>query len=340
MSQSTRMLRIPFDELHRIFTAVLTRLGFSAERADLCARLFAETSLDGVYSHGANRFPRFVAMIRSGAVDPHATPECISAFGALERWDGHRGPGNLNAHAAMQRALALSRAHGIGCVALRNTNHWMRGGSYGWQAANAGSIAICWTNTMPNLPAWGTREASVGNNPLILAVPRRAGHLVLDMAMSQFSYGALESYARRGELLPVPGGFDAADTLTRDPSAIEASQRPLPIGYWKGSGLALLLDAVAAITALGNATHQLSRDPLQETTLSQMFLAIHPAALGASADMNRMADEIVASLHAAAPIEPGRPARYPGEQTLRLREENLRLGIPVDEAIWQQILTL
>jgi len=158
--------------------------------------------------------------------------------------------------------------------------------------------------------------------------------------MSQFSYGALESYARRGELLPVPGGFDAADTLTRDPSAIEASQRPLPIGYWKGSGLALLLDAVAAITALGNATHQLSRDPLQETTLSQMFLAIHPAALGASADMNRMADEIVASLHAAAPIEPGRPARYPGEQTLRLREENLRLGIPVDEAIWQQILTL
>jgi 3-dehydro-L-gulonate 2-dehydrogenase len=53
-----------------------------------------------------------------------------------------------------------------------------------------------------------------------------------------------------------------------------------------------------------------------------------------------MADEIVASLHAAAPIEPGRPARYPGEQTLRLREENLRLGIPVDEAIWQQILKL
>lgn len=333
------MLRVPFDELHRALTDALLRLDFSPERAGLCARLFAETTRDGVSSHGVNRFPRFVATIRNGAVDVNAAPECLSAFGALERWDGRRGPGNLNAHAAMERALALSRAHGIGCVALRNTNHWMRAGSYGWQAAEAGSIAFCWTNTMPNLPAWGTREASVGNNPLVVAVPRRAGPLVLDMAMSQFSYGALESYARRGELLPIPGGFDTEGQLTRDPAAIEASQRPLPIGYWKGSGLALLLDAVAAVTALGNAAHQLARDPLQETGLSQMFIVIHPAALGATADADRIADEIVAALHAAAPVEVGRRPRYPGEQTLRLREENLRLGIPVDEAIWQQILT-
>jgi 3-dehydro-L-gulonate 2-dehydrogenase len=334
------MLRIPFDDLHRALTTALVHLDFTPERAQLCARLFAATTLDGIYSHGANRFPRFVAMIRNGAVDVHASPECISAFGALERWDGHRGPGNLNAHAAMERALALSRAHGIGCVALRNTNHWMRGGSYGWQAANAGFMALCWTNTLPNLPAWGTREASVGNNPLILAVPRRAGHLVLDMAMSQFSYGALESYARRGELLPIPGGFDAEGQLTSDPAAIEASQRPLPIGYWKGSGLALLLDAVAAMTALGSATHQIARDPLLETGLSQMFIAIHSAALNTSADADRIADEIVAALHAATPVEPGHTPRYPGEQTLRLRQENLRLGVPVDEAIWQQILAL
>ena len=36
------------------------------------------------------------------------------------------------------------------------------------------------------------------------------------------------------------------DELTRDPAAIEATRRPLPIGFWKGSGLAILLDVVAA----------------------------------------------------------------------------------------------
>jgi 3-dehydro-L-gulonate 2-dehydrogenase len=97
----------------------------------------------------------------------------------MERWDGRRGPGNLNAHASMARAIALAREHGVGCVALANTNHWMRGGSYGWQAAEAGVIGICWTNTLANVPPWGASEPRIGNNPLVVAVPRADGHVVL-----------------------------------------------------------------------------------------------------------------------------------------------------------------
>src|SRR6185436_16037737 len=131
--------------------------------------------------------------IKNGIVDIHAAPELIGSHGAIEQWDGRRGVGNLNAHASMSRAISLARADGIGCVALRNTNHWMRGGNYGWQAVEAGVIGICWTNTMPNLPPWGASEPSLGNNPLVIGVPRTNGHVVLDMAMSQFSYGTLEA---------------------------------------------------------------------------------------------------------------------------------------------------
>ena len=162
------------------------------------------------------------AMVRNESVDPSAQPRVVARFGAMERWDGQRGTGNLNAHAAMSRAIALSREHGIGCVAMCNTNHWMRGGTYGWQAAEAGMIGICWTNTMPNLPPWGGAERAIGNNPLVIAVPRAKGPVVLDMAMSQFSYGTLESYRKRGEQLP-----DFAKELT--PEAIRrGSLRGLP----------------------------------------------------------------------------------------------------------------
>ena len=58
-------------------------------------------------------------------------------------------------------------------------------------------IGICWTNTLPNLPPWGASDPRVGNNPLVVAVPRPSGPVVLDMAMSQFSYGMLASYRRR-----------------------------------------------------------------------------------------------------------------------------------------------
>ena len=325
--------RVSYDELQGVLAEVLRKLGFSDERAKLCARLFADASRDGVASHGLNRFPRFVRGIRSGIVDPRGIPTLVSRFGALERWDGQRGAGNLNAYQSMERAIELAREHGTGCVALRNTNHWMRGGNYGWQAADAGLIAICWTNTMPNLPPWGATDPRLGNNPIIIAVPRKAGHVVLDMAMSQFSYGAIESYRLKKQLLPVSGGFTIDGELTRDPAEIERSQRALPVGYWKGSGMALMLDMIASVLADGRATHQIPADAELETALSQVFLAIDPSQNGGA---EAIADKIIDDLHRAT-ASGDSPVRYPGEQVLKIRRENLERGIPVNAAIWEEV---
>ena len=267
-------MRVLYSELHAAVRRALQTTGLAPERADLSARLIAEASRDGVYSHGLNLFPRLVQMIRAGIVDVHARPERTSATGAVERWDGRRGVGNLNAHHSMATAIEIARSHGIGCVALANTNHWMRGGSYGWQAADAGVIGLCWTNTLPNLPPWGAADPRIGNNPIVLAVPRSRGHVVVDMALSQFSYGALAGYRARGEPLPVPGGFDSAGELTRDAAAIEQSKRPLPIGFWKGTALSIALDMIAAVLSGGRATHQIPASPGIETALSQVFIAI------------------------------------------------------------------
>lgn len=329
-------MRVPFDELFASFHKILLGLGFAADRAAPCARLFAETSRDGVYSHGLNRFPQFVRMIKSGVVVVGARPQCTDGFGSLERWDGNRGPGNLNAWHCMDRAVSLARGHGIGCVALANTNHWMRGGTYGWQAAEAGVIGVCWTNTLPNLPPWGASDPRVGNNPLVIAVPRAAGHIVLDFAMSQFSFGALSVCRKRGEQLPVPGGFDAAGNLTHDPAAIESSKRPLPIGYWKGSGLALLLDLVGATLSGGSATYQIPDEPERETGLSQVFIAIDPAALPSNRSASAIADDIIANFQLPESTD-GIRVRYPGEQVLQTRKQNLAQGIPVDPEIWREV---
>jgi len=334
------MNRLPFDEVRGTLASVLRRLGFSPGGAETCARLFAEATRDGVYTHGINRFPRFGETVRNGSVDPGAEPLVIARFGALERWDGRKGPGNLNALAAMGRAIELGREHGVGCVAMGNTNHWMRAGTYGWQAAERGMIGICWTNTLPNLPPWGAAEPAIGNNPLVIAVPRADGPVVLDMALSQFSYGTLESYRKRGALLPVDGGFDSEGNLTRDPAAIEKSWRPLPVGYWKGSGLSVVLDMIAAMMSLGQATYQIARDVTRETGMSQMFLTMNPEALGPESRSAEIVEGVVTSLHNCPPAIPGGEVRYPGEQALRLREENTRLGLPVEPEIWEQILAM
>jgi 3-dehydro-L-gulonate 2-dehydrogenase len=331
------MQRVSSGTIHQELFRVLQKLGFSEDRADLCARLFTESSRDGVSSHGLNRFPRFCAMIQNGSIDVDAEPVCISRLGALEQWDGRLGPGNLNAWFSMRRALELARENGVGMVGLRNTNHWMRGGTYGWQAADAGMIGICWTNTMQNMPAWGSDEPRLGNGPLVVAVPRSSGHVVLDMSTSQFSYGTISDQRIRGESLPVPGGFDVEGNLTTDPGAIEASLRPLPVGYWKGSALSLVLDMAAAILSGGRASHQISRDPMKEIGLSQVFLAFDPEQLQNPFDADRLADDLIDHLHGSHVEPTGERVRYPGERTLATRRESEVRGIPVDDSVWAEI---
>ena len=86
-----------------------------------------------------------------------------------------------------------------------------------WQAADAGCIAILFTNTQPNMPPWGGRDSRIGNNPFIVAIPRAEGHVVLDMAISQFSFGQIQEYALKKEKLPFAGGWDTNNELSDDP---------------------------------------------------------------------------------------------------------------------------
>ncbi|MDF1567308.1 MAG: 3-dehydro-L-gulonate 2-dehydrogenase [Spirochaetaceae bacterium] len=322
------MIRIAYNEIVEVLSSILENRGFTSSRARMSAELFTDANRDGVYSHGLDRFGRFLRYLSAGLVIPDAEPERVWSGGALERWDGHSGPGSLNAHAAMARACELAEANGIGCVALANTNHWMRGGAYGWQAADAGYLGICWTNTMPNLPPWGSDKPLIGNNPLIIAVPRPDGHVVLDMAMSQFSYGALSRYAKEGRELPVPGGYDKNDRLTTDAAAVESTGRPLPIGFWKGSGLSILLDLLAALLSGGRAVCDMPADPDKETGVSQVFIAFSPP------DHPGLTDRVVASLEAEG------KARYPGKGALAHREESRIHGVAVDEEVWKDIKAL
>ncbi|MCC9136570.1 3-dehydro-L-gulonate 2-dehydrogenase [Pontibacter silvestris] len=327
-------MRVSFEELKAQLKKVLLKLEFSEDRAELCAHIFAENSRDGVYSHGLNRFPAFVQLVKDGKVNIQATPEKVGANGATEQWDGHLAPGMYTASLAMQRAIALAKKHGLGCVAVKNTNHWMRGGTYGWLAASAGCIGVCATNSIANMPPWGGKEPRLGNNPLVIAVPRKEGHVVLDMAMSQFSYGKLQEYDLEGKELPVVGGYDENGQPSTDPAKIRETERVVPIGFWKGSGLSLMLDVLVASLSGGRTVAEITADG-KEAGVSQFFLCIDAANLDEA-----ISERIIKYTKSSKASGENGEVRYPGEGTLASRLENEKEGIPVNEEIWQQVVNL
>lgn len=329
-------MRIPFEKLHAEFKRILLELDFADDKAEKCATIFAQNSRDGVYTHGLNRFPVFVQHVKDGLVKPGAGPVKENGFGAIEQWNGNFGPGMLNAGFCMSRAIELARDNGIGCVAVKNTNHWMRGGTYGWQAAEAGYIGICFTNTIANLPPWGGLDPRLGNNPLIIAVPRENGHVVLDMAISQYSVGKLKQYESKGEQLPLPGGYDNAGNLSTDATAILQSERLLPVGFWKGSGLSLVLDLLATVLSGGKSTAEITKSG-NEAGISQVFICIKPNSDQQTASL---IEEIIAYTKTSTPEHDGGLIAYPGENTLLTRKRNLKEGVLVDEKIWNKVLEL
>jgi 3-dehydro-L-gulonate 2-dehydrogenase len=257
----------------------------------------------------------------------------------MERWDGQLGPGIINATKCTNRTITLAKQYGMGLVALRNTNHWMRAGTYGRQAADAGCISICFTNTQPNMPPWGGKESRTGNNPIVMAIPRKEGHVVMDMAVSQFAFGKINQYRLEGKMLPYPGGWDLEDNLSADPEAILKKQRGLPIGYWKGSALSMMIDMLTTVLSAGDSTSKIGKRPF-EYGVSQVFICIDPEVYGDEDLQQKLLQEIIDYTHDVEVMSPGDKIYFPGERTLETREKNLREGIPVSDEVWERVLQL
>lgn len=333
------MLIITAEEMEDVLFTLFKKYQFSESKALLLANVTTENTLYGINSHGINRVPRFLDYVKKGFINIEAEAENVETFGSIERWDGNLGPGIVNAVKCTQRATELAKENGMGLVALRNTNHWMRGGYYGWLAAKENCISILFTNTQPNMPAWGGKESRIGNNPFVVSIPREEGHIVLDMALSQFAFGKIHEYKLSGKKLPYPGGWDEDDKLSHDPEQILKKERGLPIGYWKGSALSMVLDMLVTLLSTGNSTFRIGLKE-DETAISQVFLCIYPEVFSDQQLQQSLINEIIKYTHDITPMEKGKRTYYPGERSAMAYKNNLKNGMKINKEIWQNITNL
>lgn len=336
-------MRLTFDEIQQEIKRVFMKYGMSEEKAGTCARIHTESTYDGIYSHGTNRVARFVDYIKKGWVDVNADPTLEKDLGAVKIYNGNMGPGILNALFSCDRAMEMADQYGIGMVGLKNTTHWMRGGTYGLYAARKGYVAIMWTNTEACMPPWGAKECRLGNNPFVMAVPGTGEQpaLQLDMAISQYAYGKLQVTRLAGKKLPFPGGFDKNGNITDDPGAIEESMRIMPIGYWKGSSFSFMLDVLGAVLTNGIGAVDLNADTKGSCGgCSQVMIIIDPKKITAEEDMNQTITRAIEYLKSAELSENSKGIMAPGEDYIQFNKEHDEKGIFVDDTVWEEIKSL
>ena len=332
------MIYVQHEEAVKRMARGLERF-LNAQDARRFAEIFAGNSLDGVYSHGMNRYPRYLSDMESGLCDAKVTQaERVSGLGGLEVWDAHFGVGPLIAQQMAERAIELAKTHGIACVALRNNSHWLRAGRYGLMMADAGMMGLCMTNTCMNLVAYGAKEPSTGNNPITIAIPRRAGSLVMDMAVSQYAFGKLEIMAQEGGMLDTPCGYDTDGNLTCDPKKIVESGLMTPMALWKGSALSIMIDLMVSMLSLGRTSLEIGTPADGEKGMSQMFVCMNPAAVVDMDKAEAQMEKTIAFLNSLEPKDGVHGVHAPGENLEKTRARNRERGIPVTEDTWQKIV--
>ncbi|WP_373164622.1 3-dehydro-L-gulonate 2-dehydrogenase [Agathobaculum sp. Marseille-P7918] len=336
-------MRLSFDEIKNEIKRVFMKYGLSEEKAEICARVHTESTYDGIYSHGTNRVARFVDYIQKGWVDVNAEPTLEKDCGAIKVYNGNMGPGILNALYGCDRAMEMADQYGIGMVGLKNTTHWMRGGTYGLYVARKGYIAIMWTNTEACMPPWGAKECRLGNNPFVMATPGVDGGpaIQLDMAISQYAYGKLQVTRLAGKKLPFPGGFDKDGNLTDDPGAIEESMRILPIGYWKGSSFSFMLDILGSILTDGVGAVDLNAETKGSCGgCSQVMIVIDPKKTTSAEHMQDTITRAIEYVKSAELSEHSSGIMIPGEDYVQFNRDHDANGIFVDDSVWEEIKAL
>ncbi len=320
------------DWASRCFAAA----GLGDDDAALLAASLVQTSLWGVDSHGIGLLPHYLERLRNGTVKARPAIEVRATGPATALVEADQGHGIVVAHRAMEEAVRLARAYGVGAVGVRNASHCGAIGLYTRAAARQGCVGFAVTHADSVAVPHGGRRAFQGTNPISFAFPRvHAEPVCLDMATTSIPFNRVRNARREGHALPQDVAVDAAGAPTTDAHAAVAVT---PLGGreygHKGYALALVVDLLCG-PLLGNPYgphipsmfHALD----EPRRLGAFFIALDPERFAGGAALAAGVEAMARDLAA----EPGAPM-MPGDPELAVAAQRARDGVPVEPQLAEQ----
>ena len=327
------MNTIDHNRLRDFATAVYAGEGVPELDARLLANTLVQADLWGHQSHGVLRLGWYFERLRNGVMKPVTQPEFITDAGAIAHIDGHDGVGQVLTALAAQQAIERAKAHGIGAVGVRNSNHFGTCMYYTLMAAREGCVMILTTNGGPAMAPWGGRKKIIGTNPWSVAAPAGSrAPFVMDMANTGVARGKIYLARNRNEPIPLGWAIDAEGAPTTDPQkAIEGII--LPMAGHKGYAIAAVVDLLSGVlTGSGflSAVHSPYKTA-EKSNCGHLMIAINIEAFQPLAQFNERMEAFVSEIKSVPLAQGCDEVFYPGEMEARNDEKNRRDGLALPE---------
>ncbi|GGF00487.1 lactate dehydrogenase [Aliidongia dinghuensis] len=321
------------DRLRRFASAAYEAVGMATADAALCADTLVQADLWGHQSHGVLRLSWYVARLKAGVCQAAARPEFAVDAGGVAVIDGHDAMGQVLAARAAEEAVARAKRHGIGAVAVRNSNHFGTALYFTLMAARQNCVAFLSTNASPAMAPWGGRKKMVGTNPWSWACPAGAlAPMALDIANTSVARGKVYLARQRGEKIPEGWAIDAAGAPTTDPQAA-IDGVILPMAGHKGYAIAVVMDMLSGVLT-GSGFGAQVHGPYQfehKSGAGHLMIALDIAAFQPVDEFGRRMEALIAELKSVPLARGADEIFYPGEIEARNDEKNRRDGLSLPD---------
>ncbi|MFS2221484.1 Ldh family oxidoreductase [Pantoea sp. B65] len=345
----TKLACFPATLLLQQTEVILTGWGMAAPVAQQTAKLIVETDLLGIDSHGISMLPHYDRLLRAGQWQPAGKTRLLTETPTTAVLDGGHSLGHATARRAIELAVDKSEQYGLGCVVVRNANHFGAAGLYARYAAARGKIALV-TSTTRNRMLVPSRAAQpvLGTNPIAFAAPAGSNEdFALDMATTTVAANKIKVYDYQDQELPAGWVVNArgeAVTNSREGMSTVFEQAeggltplggPEQNGGHKGYGLAMMAQILAG--TLAGSAFAATRPAGEIADIGHFFLAINPGAFGPLAQFRQGLDEIIDTLHTTPASDPASPVLVAGEPENNTRRQREAQGIPLPASLLLQL---
>jgi len=335
---------VPYERLRGFIARAFEKAGVPAADALTVASLMAEADLQGSDGHGVIRLPQYLRRIRAGGINVRPAIRVERERAGIALIDGDNALGHLVMKRAAEVAIAKARVAGVAWVGAHRSNHAGPASLYARMPLAADMIGLYFAVGNANhLPPWGGLDMLLSTNPIAAAIPARdEAPIVLDMATTVAAYGKVKAKAARGEAMPEGWMIDREGRPLTDPKRAEEGFL-LPIGGYKGYGLALVVGLIAGTlngAAMGRDVIDFNKDDKTPTNTGQAVVAIDPAAFGDIEAFKSAVDGIVRDMRASERLPGVERIWVPGEQSHSRRVAQARDGIAIAPALRQTLARL
>lgn len=331
-----------YETLKALCQDAFEAFGFSGEQATIITDVLLTSDLYGIESHGMQRMARYHKSMERGMIDISAQPEIVHETPISAVLDGHEGMGQLIGHRAMTMAIEKAKAHGIGMVTVRNSNHYGIAGYYAKMACKEGLLGMSCTNSAAIMvPTYG-RKAMLGSDPIAVAMPAEPYDFFFDASTTVVTRGKLEMYNKMNKPLPQGWALDSTGHPSSDANNVLACITaksgggivPLggsteQFGSHKGYGYAMLCELLSAGLSQGATSNHTMEDG--KGKICHFFLAMDPGLFGDAEAIKSHFSTYLQELRSAPKAEGQTRIYTHGEKEVAAVEKMMRDGIPVND---------